>query len=84
MPKAKKLFAFLTSVVGTGTRFLIRKSKESQHNKLSLMKFDPVLQRHVLFKEEKYKSGKVIQKSRRNQWIYHNIILKIKCKKWYF
>ena len=55
MPKGKKqLFIRLVSQAGTGY-FYTRKKNPKLLEKLELMKYDPIVNRHVLFKEEKIK-----------------------------
>jgi len=51
---AKKNLLKLASTGGTGY-FLVKKRNPKNTKKLSLRKYDPVLRKHVTFKEEKIK-----------------------------
>jgi large subunit ribosomal protein L33 len=48
----------LLSTADTGFFYVGKKSVERAGQKISLMKFDPLINRHVLFVETKLKSGK--------------------------
>ena len=46
----------LESTAGTGYRITTFKNKRNTPEKLELMKFDPIVRKHVLFKEKKLPS----------------------------
>jgi len=48
----------LVSTADTGYFYVGKKSVESAGKKLNLMKFDPYLNKRVLFTEQKLKSGR--------------------------
>lgn len=41
----------LRSTAGTGYTYVTKKNKRNNPDRLSLMKFDPIIRRHVEFKE---------------------------------
>ena len=43
----------LESTAGTGYRYTVTKSKKNHPGRIEYKKFDPVLRKHVLFKETK-------------------------------
>ena len=43
----------LRSTEGTGTTYVTRKNKSNTRECIELKKYDPVLRRHVVFKEER-------------------------------
>lgn len=43
----------LRSTEGSGYTYVTRKNKVNTRERIELMKYDPVLRRHVLFKEER-------------------------------
>jgi len=43
----------LVSSAGTGFTYYTNKNKRTQTEKLELKKYDPVLRKHVIFKEQK-------------------------------
>ncbi len=43
----------LRSTEGTGYTYITTKNRTKQRERLELKKYDPVLRRHVMFKEEK-------------------------------
>ncbi|MCB0990855.1 MAG: 50S ribosomal protein L33 [Acidimicrobiales bacterium] len=43
----------LRSTEGTGTTYVTRKNKSNTRERIELKKYDPVLRRHVVFKEER-------------------------------
>ncbi len=43
----------LVSTAGTGYFYLARRNPKQKQNKLEFTKFDPVVRKHVLFKEQK-------------------------------
>ena len=47
-PKVK-----LKSTAGTGYTYITRKNKANTRERLELKKYDPVVRRHVIFKEER-------------------------------
>jgi large subunit ribosomal protein L33 len=53
--KGKTIPIKLTSTAGTGFFYTTRKNVASTPEKLLFRKFDPIVRRHVLFKETKIK-----------------------------
>lgn len=55
MAKAQKETTFLVSSAGTGYFYTNRKNKKKTkgEKKISLKKYDPIAQKHVLFEEKK-------------------------------
>jgi len=47
----------MVSTEGTGYYYLARRNPKKRPNKMEFMKYDPVAQKHVLFKEEKMSTG---------------------------
>lgn len=45
----------LVSLAGTGTFYVTRKNPRKLVNKIELRKYDPKVDRHVLFREQKMK-----------------------------
>ncbi|MEL6891766.1 MAG: 50S ribosomal protein L33 [Actinomycetota bacterium] len=43
----------LRSTAGTGYTYVTKKNKVNNRERISLMKYDPVVRRHVEFKEER-------------------------------
>lgn len=43
----------LRSTEGTGYTYMTTKNKQTQRERITVKKYDPVLRRHVEFKEEK-------------------------------
>lgn len=43
----------LRSTAGTGYTYVTRKNKVNTRERITLMKYDPVVRRHVEFKEER-------------------------------
>ncbi|MCO1660588.1 50S ribosomal protein L33 [Pseudonocardia humida] len=43
----------LRSTAGTGTTYVTRKNRRSDPDRMVLRKYDPVLRRHVEFREER-------------------------------
>lgn len=43
----------LRSTAGTGFTYVTRKNKTNTRERLELMKYDPKVRKHVLFKEER-------------------------------
>ena len=43
----------LRSSAGTGHTYVTRKSRRNDPDRLALLKYDPVVRRHVLFREER-------------------------------
>jgi large subunit ribosomal protein L33 len=46
----------LESTAGTGFFYTTRKNKQNTPDKLEIKKYDPVVRKHVVFKEAKLKS----------------------------
>jgi large subunit ribosomal protein L33 len=46
----------LGSTAGTGYTYVTRKNRASTRERLELMKYDPRVRRHVLFREERERS----------------------------
>ena len=57
---SKRAIVQLESTAGTGYRYTVTKSKKNHPGRIEYKKFDPVLRKHVLFKETKYLFPKVI------------------------
>lgn len=53
--KAKSILIRLMSNAGTGYYYVKRKNPKTVPFKLELMKYDPVVNKHVLFSEQKFK-----------------------------
>lgn len=56
MPKASKdrrPIIKLKSTEGTGYTYVTRKDKVNTRERLEIKKYDPVLRRHVMFKEDR-------------------------------
>lgn len=51
--KDKRPIIKLRSTEGTGYTYVTKKNKANTRERLSLMKYDPVVKRHVEFKEER-------------------------------
>ena len=51
--KDRRPIITLESTAGTGYRYVTRKNKVNTRERMSLMKYDPVVKRHVEFKEER-------------------------------
>lgn len=43
----------LRSTEGTGYTYITTKNRQNQRERIEMKKYDPVLRRHVVFKEEK-------------------------------
>ncbi|MET0704054.1 MAG: 50S ribosomal protein L33 [Mycobacterium sp.] len=43
----------LRSTAGTGYTYITRKNRRNDSDRLTLTKYDPILRRHVLFREER-------------------------------
>ena len=43
----------LRSTEGTGYTYVTRKNRTNTRERIELMKYDPILRRHVLFREER-------------------------------
>ena len=50
---SKRTIIHLESTAGTGYRYTLTKSKKSHPERVEYKKYDPVLRKHVLFKETK-------------------------------
>lgn len=55
MAKAKREKIKLLSTADTGYFYTTTKNRRNQQGKLELMKYDPKVRKHVLFKETKLK-----------------------------
>lgn len=55
MAKAKREKIKLESTAGTGYFYTTTKNRRTSTGKLQLMKYDPKIRKHVLFKETKLK-----------------------------
>ncbi|MBJ26286.1 MAG: 50S ribosomal protein L33 [Rhodospirillaceae bacterium] len=55
MAKANSIIIKLVSSAGTGFYYTTRKNPRTDSEKLSLRKYDPVVRKHVDFKESKIK-----------------------------
>ncbi|MBE04141.1 MAG: 50S ribosomal protein L33 [Gammaproteobacteria bacterium] len=55
MAKANSIIIKLVSSAGTGFYYTTRKNPRTDSEKLSLKKYDPVVRKHVDFKESKIK-----------------------------
>ncbi len=53
--KNKTVLVKLTSTANTGYFLVKQRNPKTQTEKLSFKKYDPVVRKHVLFKEEKIK-----------------------------
>lgn len=51
--KDKRPIIKLRSTAGTGFTYVTKKNKINTRERLALMKYDPVVRRHVEFKEER-------------------------------
>ncbi len=50
---SKRVIVQLESTAGTGYRYTVMKSKKNHPSRIEYRKFDPVLRKHVIFKETK-------------------------------
>lgn len=55
MAKATTIKIKLLSTAGTGTFYVTKKNSRTQTDKLGFKKYDPVVRKHVEFKETKIK-----------------------------
>lgn len=53
--KTKTVLVRLVSTAGTGYFLVKQRNPRTQTEKLSFRKYDPVVRKHVMFKEEKIK-----------------------------
>ncbi len=55
MAKAKNIRQIITleSTAGTGYRYSTMKNKRNHPNRIEFKKFDPIIRKHVIFKETK-------------------------------
>ena len=51
--KEKRILIFMESTEGTGFRYVTSKNKQNHPARMELKKYDPVLRKHVMFKETK-------------------------------
>lgn len=56
MAKKNTILLKLASTAGTGFFYVKKKNPRTQTEKMSFRKYDPVVRKHVEFKEEKLKS----------------------------
>jgi len=50
---SKRVIVQLESMAGTGYRYTVTKSRKNNPGRIEYKKFDPVVRKHVLFKETK-------------------------------
>ena len=50
---SKRAIIHIESTAGTGYRYTVTKSKKSHPERVEYKKYDPVIRKHVLFKETK-------------------------------
>ena len=50
---SKRTIVQLESTAGTGFRYTVTKSKKRHPGRIEFRKFDPIVRKHVLFKETK-------------------------------
>lgn len=50
---SKRTIIQLESTAGTGFRYTVTKSKKRHPGRIEFKKFDPIVRKHVLFKETK-------------------------------
>ena len=50
---SKRSIIQLESTAGTGFRYTVTKSKKKHPGRIEYRKFDPILRKHVIFKETK-------------------------------
>ena len=55
MAKTNTVLIKLVSSANTGFYYVTKKNPRTKTNKLELKKFDPIVRKHVLFKEAKIK-----------------------------
>ena len=55
MAKAATILIKLESTAGTGYYYVTKKNPRNQTEKMELRKYDPVVRKHVTFKESKIK-----------------------------
>ncbi|MCS6922625.1 MAG: 50S ribosomal protein L33 [Elioraea sp.] len=55
MAKANTVLIKLVSTADTGYFYVTKKNARTKTNKLELRKYDPVVRKHVIFKEAKIK-----------------------------
>ena len=53
MSSDKRPIIKMRSTAGTGFQYWMTKNKTNTRERLELMKFDPVVRKHVLFREER-------------------------------
>ena len=58
MGKLKYYFYKLVSSANTGFYYLGKKNTKDVVRKITLLKHDPIVNRHVIFNEQKYVSGR--------------------------
>jgi large subunit ribosomal protein L33 len=50
---SKRVIIQLESSAGTGYRYTVTKSKQRHPERIEVKKYDPIIRKHVLFKETK-------------------------------
>jgi len=50
---SKRVIVYLQSTAGTGYRYTVTKNKRLHPDRLEYKKYDPVIKKHVIFKETK-------------------------------
>ena len=55
MAKASTILIKMESTAGTGYFYVAKKNPRTQTEKLEMRKYDPVVRKHVMFKENKIK-----------------------------
>jgi large subunit ribosomal protein L33 len=55
MAKSNVVLIKLMSTEGTGFYYVTKKNARKNTDKMQMRKYDPILRRHVMFKEEKIK-----------------------------
>ena len=58
MAKPTRIRIKLVSTEGTGHFYVHEKNPRTKPEKMSVSKYDPVVRKHVIYKEEKMDSGK--------------------------
>lgn len=51
--KGNRVIVKLRSTAGTGTMYVTTKNRQTQRSRMELRKYDRVVRRHVLFREER-------------------------------
>eukprot|EP01115_Flamella_aegyptia_P004544 TRINITY_DN19612_c0_g1_i2.p1 TRINITY_DN19612_c0_g1~~TRINITY_DN19612_c0_g1_i2.p1 ORF type:complete len:65 (+),score=6.63 TRINITY_DN19612_c0_g1_i2:68-262(+) len=64
MARGKRVLIKLVSMAETGYFYVTQKNRLNTTQKLRLMKYDPIVRQHVLFREEKMSRTRIVQKRR--------------------